>query len=76
MCQPAACWVFAVAASGTTRLTFPCQTVRGEGLLALYKGVLPPLVMTGGINCVLFGLQVIDTHSAAVFYCGYVVGPC
>lgn len=59
-----------------TRLTFPCQTVRGEGLLALYKGVLPPLVMTGGINCVLFGLQVIDTHSGAVFHCGYVVGPC
>ena len=33
-------------------------TVRGEGLLALYKGVVPPLLVTGSINSVLFGTQV------------------
>jgi hypothetical protein len=33
-------------------------TVRGEGLRALYKGVTPPLVATGVINSLLFGMQV------------------
>eukprot|EP00049_Salpingoeca_infusionum_P004686 m.82338 g.82338 ORF g.82338 m.82338 type:complete len:302 (+) comp12685_c0_seq3:225-1130(+) len=33
------------------------QTVRKEGPLAIYKGVLPPLLATGVINSVLFGMQ-------------------
>ena len=33
------------------------QTVRKEGLKALYKGVTPPLFATGIINSILFGLQ-------------------
>lgn len=33
------------------------QTVRGEGTRGLYRGVTPPLLMTGGINFLLFGMQ-------------------
>eukprot|EP01063_Lacrimia_lanifica_P020358 TRINITY_DN27690_c0_g1_i1.p1 TRINITY_DN27690_c0_g1~~TRINITY_DN27690_c0_g1_i1.p1 ORF type:complete len:282 (+),score=75.40 TRINITY_DN27690_c0_g1_i1:61-906(+) len=33
------------------------STVKKEGPFALYKGVLPPLLMTSGVNTVLFGLQ-------------------
>ena len=33
------------------------QTVQQEGILAVYKGVLPPLLMTGVVNSVLFGMQ-------------------
>ncbi len=34
------------------------ETVRGEGLRALYKGVTPPLLATGVINSLMFGMQV------------------
>ena len=40
------------------------QTVAKEGLLGLYKGVTPPLLMTGFINAALFGLQVPILHCA------------
>lgn len=33
------------------------QTLRREGLLAVYKGVTPPLVATGFVNSCLFGMQ-------------------
>lgn len=33
------------------------QTWRNEGALAFYKGVTPPLVSTGFINSLLFGIQ-------------------
>ncbi len=33
-------------------------TVKGEGLRAVYKGVTPPLLATGIINSLLFGMQV------------------
>jgi solute carrier family 25 carnitine/acylcarnitine transporter 20/29 len=33
------------------------QTVVKEGFFGLYKGAAPPLVMTGFINSMLFGLQ-------------------
>jgi solute carrier family 25 carnitine/acylcarnitine transporter 20/29 len=40
-------------------------TVRGEGLRALYKGVSPPLLATGAINSLLFGMQVFGGLSVA-----------
>lgn len=39
------------------------QTVRKEGVRALYKGVTPPLLATGVINSVLFGLQGLTIHN-------------
>ena len=33
------------------------STVMEEGALAVYKGVIPPLLMTGVVNSVLFGMQ-------------------
>ena len=33
------------------------KTVRHEGVRGLYKGMAAPLVMTGGINSILFGTQ-------------------
>lgn len=33
------------------------STVRNEGVLALYKGVTPPLFLTGIVNSVMFGIQ-------------------
>ncbi len=33
------------------------STVRTEGVLSLYKGVTPPLIGTGVINALVFGLQ-------------------
>jgi solute carrier family 25 carnitine/acylcarnitine transporter 20/29 len=33
------------------------STVSEEGALAVYKGVIPPLLMTGGVNAILFGMQ-------------------
>ena len=33
------------------------DTVVHEGVLAVYKGVVPPLVLTGSINSLLFGTQ-------------------
>lgn len=33
------------------------STARNEGLAAFYKGVTPPLLMTGGVNFLLFGIQ-------------------
>ncbi len=55
-----------VRASACPSPTPPCarppiparlQTVAKEGVLGLYKGVTPPLLMTGFINAALFGLQ-------------------
>eukprot|EP00667_Euglena_gracilis_P015608 EG_transcript_16245 len=39
------------------------QTVRREGAAALYKGVTPPLLMTGLINSALFGMQSAFVHA-------------
>jgi len=38
---------------------FTCvqDTIRNEGVRALYKGVVPPLLLTGSINSLLFGTQ-------------------
>ena len=33
------------------------DAIRNEGLLSMYKGVVPPLLLTGSINAVLFGTQ-------------------
>jgi solute carrier family 25 (mitochondrial carnitine/acylcarnitine transporter), member 20/29 len=33
------------------------ETLRHEGVRGLYKGMAAPLLLTGGINCVLFGTQ-------------------
>jgi len=33
------------------------QTIRKEGVIGLYKGMSPPLVMTGVVNFFLFGIQ-------------------
>jgi len=40
-------------------------TVRNEELLAVYKGVTPPLLMTGGINSLLFGFQGLAVRAIA-----------
>jgi hypothetical protein len=42
------------------------QTVAREGVMGLYKGVTPPLLMTGFINAALFGMQVPRTRPKAV----------
>jgi solute carrier family 25 carnitine/acylcarnitine transporter 20/29 len=34
------------------------ETIRNEGFGGLYKGASPPLVMTGFINSIMFGLMV------------------
>ena len=41
---------------GSLRAAFG-NLVRSEGIRGLYRGMLPPLVLTGGINTVLFGIQ-------------------
>eukprot|EP00048_Salpingoeca_helianthica_P021213 m.10997 g.10997 ORF g.10997 m.10997 type:complete len:302 (-) comp5714_c0_seq2:141-1046(-) len=41
------------------------ETVRGEGLRAVYKGITPPLLATGIINSLLFGMQGWFTHNIA-----------
>jgi solute carrier family 25 carnitine/acylcarnitine transporter 20/29 len=38
------------------------QTVQQEGMLALYTGVTPPLLMTGVINSMLVGMQGLVLH--------------
>ena len=38
------------------------QTIKQEGPMAVYKGVLPPLAMTGVVNSVLFGMQTSFTN--------------
>lgn len=38
------------------------QTINNEGFRGVYKGVSPPLVTTGVINAILFGLQGIVTR--------------
>jgi hypothetical protein len=45
--------------SGAYSSSWHCvnQTVQQEGLAALYKGVTPPLMATGCINSLLFGVQ-------------------
>jgi hypothetical protein len=46
-------------ASGRFRGPLQCvmATVRSEGVMSLYKGVTPPLLGTGVINALVFGLQ-------------------
>jgi len=38
------------------------ETVRNEGVISLYKGVTPPLLGTGVINALVFGLQGMFVH--------------
>lgn len=33
------------------------ETIRKEGVLAMYKGITPPLITIGVVNSVMFGLQ-------------------
>ena len=46
-------------AGTTSALKCLQDTVRNEGMLAVYKGVVPPLLLTGSINSILFGTQAI-----------------
>ena len=44
-------------AGGRSALACVKDLVAHEGILALYKGVIPPLLLTGSINSLLFGSQ-------------------
>jgi hypothetical protein len=33
------------------------ETIRNEGVLAMYKGITPPLLTIGVVNSIMFGLQ-------------------
>jgi hypothetical protein len=46
-----------VQAGNSSALSVVRDLIRNEGVLALYKGVVPPLLLTGSINSLMFGTQ-------------------
>ena len=44
-------------AGDSSALSVVRDLIRNEGVLALYKGVIPPLLLTGSINSLMFGTQ-------------------
>eukprot|EP00053_Salpingoeca_punica_P011955 m.106680 g.106680 ORF g.106680 m.106680 type:complete len:299 (-) comp15819_c1_seq2:1038-1934(-) len=51
------------------------QTVRREGLRAIYKGVTPPLLATGVVNSIMFGMQGMFSQKVAKYRRGEAATP-